>query len=68
MKDLVFLLIHLLTTFAKLLGLGGAKSIVADSLLLKQQLLVINRSRKRAPNLLVIDRFPQNVLSLFLTL
>ena len=33
MKDLVFLLIHLLTTLAKLLGPGSAKSIVADSLL-----------------------------------
>jgi hypothetical protein len=35
-KDLVFLLIHLLTTIAKLLGPGGAKAIVAESLLLKQ--------------------------------
>ena len=57
MKDLVFLLVHLLTTLAKLLGPGGAKAIVADSLLMKQRLLVINRSRKRAPNLSVIDRF-----------
>ena len=56
MKDLALLLIHLLTTLAKLLGPGGAKAIVADSLLMKQQLLVINRSRKRAPNLSVIDR------------
>ena len=56
MKDLVFLLIHLLTTLAKLLGPGGAKAIVADSLLMKQQLLVISRSRKRAPNLSMIDR------------
>ena len=57
MKDLVLLLIHLLTTLAKLLGPGGAKAIVADSLLMKQQLLVISRSRKRAPNLSVLDRF-----------
>ena len=27
---------HLLTTVAKLLGAGGAKAIVADSLLMKQ--------------------------------
>jgi hypothetical protein len=57
MKDRVLLLIHLLTTLAKLLGPGGVKAIVADSLLMKQQLLVISRSRKRAPNLSVIDRF-----------
>ncbi len=45
------LFIHLLTTIAKLLGPGGAKAIVADSLLMKQQLLVINRSRQRTQSL-----------------
>ena len=67
MKDLVFLLIHLVTTLAKLLGPGGANAIVADNLLMKQQLLVINRSRKRAPNLSVIDRFLLGFWSLFLS-
>ena len=38
MKDLLVLLAHLLTTIAKILGPGGAKAIVADSLLMKQQL------------------------------
>ena len=66
MKELVFLLIHLSTTLARLLGPGGAKAIVADSLLVKQQLLVINRSRKRAPNLSVLDRFLLGFWSLFL--
>jgi hypothetical protein len=41
-KDLLTLLLHLLTKIAKLLGLGGAKAVVADNLLMKQQLLVIN--------------------------
>ena len=67
MKDLVFLLIHLVTTLAKLLGPGGTKAIIADSLLMKQQLLVINRSRKPAPNLSVIDRFLLGFWSLFLS-
>ena len=40
MKDVFILLIHLLTTAAKLLGPGGAKAIIAENLLLKQQLLV----------------------------
>ena len=39
MKDLLILLAHLLTTIARLLGSGGAKAVVADSLLMKQQLL-----------------------------
>ena len=66
MKELLVLLVHLLTTIAKLLGPGGAKAIVADSLLMKQQLLVINRSRQRAPNLSTLDRFLLGFWSLFL--
>ena len=55
-KNLLILLAHLLTTVAKFLGPGDARAIVADSLLMKQQLLVIHRSRRRAPNLSVLDR------------
>ena len=66
MKDLLVLLSHLLTTIAKLLGPGGARAIVADSLLMKQQLLIINRSRRRAPNLSALDRFLLGFWSLFL--
>ena len=51
------LLTHQLTTIAKLLGPGGARAVVADSLLMKQQLLIIHRSRRRAPNLSTLDRF-----------
>jgi hypothetical protein len=66
MKDLLILLAHLLTTVAKLLGPGGARAIVADSLLMRQQLLVIKRSRRRAPNLSALDRFLFGFWSLFL--
>jgi hypothetical protein len=57
MLDMFILFVHLLVTIAKLLGPGGAMAIVADSLLMKQQLLIINRSRHRAPRLTVSDRF-----------
>ncbi len=67
MKDLLVLVAYLFTTIAKLLGPGGAKAVVADSLLMKQQLLVINRSRRRAPNLSVFDRFLLDFWSLFLS-
>ena len=40
MKDLLELLAYLLTTIAKLPGPGGARAIIADILLMKQQLLV----------------------------
>lgn len=57
MKDLFVLVVHLPTTIAKPLGPGGARAVIADSLVMKQQLLVVNRSRKRAPNLSALDRF-----------
>jgi transposase InsO family protein len=66
MKDFLILLAHLLTTVAKLLGPGGTRAVVADSLLMKQQLLVIHRARRRAPNLSTLDRFLFGLWSLFL--
>jgi hypothetical protein len=67
MKDLLILLIQLLTTIARLLGPGGAKAIVADSLLMKQQLLIMNRTRRRSPNLSVLDRVLLGFWSLLLS-
>jgi hypothetical protein len=67
MKDMLVLLAHLLTTIAKLLGPAGARAVVADSLLMKQRLLVMSRTRKRAPNLTAIDRFLLGFWSLFLS-
>lgn len=66
MKDIFILLAHLLTTIAKLLGPGGAKAVIAENLLLKQQLLVVTRSQRRAPNLSSADRFLIGFWSLFL--
>jgi transposase InsO family protein len=57
MKDLFILLGHLLTTIARLLRPGGLRTVAAENAVLKQQLLVVNRSRRRAPNLSPLDRF-----------
>lgn len=56
MRYLAILFVHLLVTVARLFGPGGARSVVAESLLVKHQLLILNRSRTRAPNLRPIDR------------
>ena len=56
MRDLAILFIHLIVIFVRLLGPGGLRAIVAESLLLKHQLVVLNRSRDRAPNLRPMDR------------
>src|SRR5438034_173762 len=56
MRDLVILLVHAIATLARLLGPGGMRSVVAESVLVKQQVLILNRSRQRSPNLRVSDR------------
>jgi hypothetical protein len=56
MRHLVVLFIHFIATLARLLGPGGVRSLVAESLLLKHQLLIVNRSRQRTPNLRSSDR------------
>jgi hypothetical protein len=56
MKDLIYLLLYLLTCLAKLLRPGGGRAIIAENLLLKQQLIIYSRSRQRAPNLSAKDR------------
>ena len=44
LKDLLHHIAHWLSTVAKLLGKGGFRSFAADSLLMKQQLLIIDVS------------------------
>lgn len=66
MKEVSLFLIHVLTTVAKLLGRGGIKGIIAENLLLKQQLLVVCRPRQRAPNLSPARRFLLGFCALFL--
>ena len=67
MRDLLLLTIHLLVTLAKLLGPGGARQVAAESLLLKHQLLISNRSRQRAPNLTMLDRLVLGLTTLFVS-
>lgn len=66
MRDLIVLLVHLFATLARLMGPGGARCVVAESLLVKQQLLLLNRSRHRAPNLRASDRILAGVCALFM--
>ena len=56
MLDFLVLFIHLGVTIIRLMRPGGARAIVAESLLLKQQLLIVARARHRAPDLRPLDR------------
>jgi putative transposase len=66
MKDLLLTLLHLAVMTAKLCGPGGVRAVIAENLLLKQQLIVLRRARQRAPNLTLSDRLLCGCGSLFL--
>src|SRR5207245_1284860 len=66
MRELVILFVHALATLARLLGPGGIRSVVAESVLVKQQLLILNRSRQRSPNLRTSDRLVAGLCALLI--
>ena len=66
MRDLVILFVHVIATLARLVGPGGVRSVVAESVLVKQQLLILNRSRQRAPNLRSSDRLVAGLCALLI--
>src|SRR5438132_3659865 len=66
MRELVILFVHALATLARLLGPEGIRSVVAESVLVKQQLLILNRSRRRSPNLRTSDRLVAGLCALLI--
>ena len=68
MRGLAILFIHLIATIAKLIGPGGARAVIAESLLVKHQLIILNRSRERAPNLGPLDRIIAGLSTLLIHL
>jgi putative transposase len=66
MRDLVILFVHVIAISARLLGPGGIRSVVAESVLLRQQLLILNRSRQRSPNLRSSDRLIAGLCALLI--
>jgi hypothetical protein len=66
MRDLIVLLLHLITAVLRILQPGGLRSVIAESVLIKHQLLIVNRSRRRAPNLRAWDRLIAGLCSLWI--
>jgi hypothetical protein len=66
MRDFLILFVHLVVTVARLARPGGLRSVVAESVLVRHQLLVLNRGRKRAPNLRAADRIMAGLCTLFM--
>ena len=66
MRWLLFLLINAITLLFQLAQKGGVKAIISENLILKHQLLIIGRSRQRAPTLNPLDRFILGWLTMLL--
>ena len=66
MRDVVILFVHLIVTVVRLAGPRGLRSVVAESVLVKHQLRILNRGRKRAPNLRAADRILAGLCTLFM--
>jgi len=64
MLDLLILLVHALRTALRVLRPSGVRAVVAESV--KHQLLILNRSRRRAPNLRIMDRLVAGLCSLWI--
>ena len=58
-------LLHLAVVTATLGGSGGVRAVMAENLLLKQQLIVLRRAPKRAPKLTSSDRLLCGFWSIF---
>jgi transposase InsO family protein len=66
MRDVLILFLHLIVTVVRLARPGGLRSVVAESLLVKHQLRILNRARRRAPNLRTAERFIAGLCTLFM--
>ena len=67
MKNFLLTLLHLAVIIAKVCGPGGVRAVIAENLVLKQQLIVLRRGRRRAPSLSLSDRLLCGFGSLFLS-
>ena len=65
MREKFELLNHFILTLFKLLKPGGVKAVMAETMLTKQQLIVISRGKKRASKLTTFDRFYFGFLAFF---
>src|SRR5260370_32928610 len=66
MKCLPSPILRLLAVLITLPGTRGIRAVLAENFLLKRQLLVLRRSRRRAPNLCTADRWLFGFYSQFL--
>ena len=66
MHDILVVLVHSIVTVVRLIKPGGLRAVVAESALTRHQILILNRSRRRAPNLRVSDRMIAGLCTLLM--
>src|ERR1700730_8124055 len=66
MRDIFTLFLHAIVTVIRLGQPGGLRSVVAESVLMRHQVLILNRGRKRAPNLRSSDRIIAGLCTLLM--
>src|SRR5262245_2138588 len=66
MRDIFILFLHAIVIIVRLARPGGLCSVVAESVLMRHQVLILNRGRKRAPNLRASDRIIAGLCTLLM--
>lgn len=66
MRDFAILFVNLIVTLAQLARPGGLRSVVAESVVVRHQPLLLNRGRKRSLNLRAPDRIIADLCTLFM--
>src|SRR5215813_3557903 len=66
MRDIFILFLHAIVIIIRLGKPGGLRCVVAESVLMRHQLLILNRGRKRAPNLRSSDRIIAGLCTLLM--
>ena len=66
MRDIFTLFLHAIVIVIRLGRPGGLRSVVAESVLMRHQVLILNRGRKRAPNLRASDRIIAGLCTLMM--
>src|SRR5215475_6721311 len=66
MRNILTLVLHAIVTIIRVAQPGGVRAVVAESVLMRHQVLILNRGRKRAPNLRSSDRIIAGLCTLMM--
>jgi len=66
MRDIFSLFLHAIVIIIRLCRPGGFRSVMAESILMRHQVVILNRGRKRAQNLRASDRIIAGLCTLLM--